>query len=111
MSTKLAKAHEEFSSRKRMKEVRKDAKEDIVQQIGLLLRNQKKQSIDEKDMLNDPSHQLTLQHLRDFLTYLEDKKIINCETLGQDDKEMKNLINDLVKLDFNKFNCPLGNQN
>jgi hypothetical protein len=30
MSTKLAKAHEEFSSRKRMKEVRKDAKEDIV---------------------------------------------------------------------------------
>ncbi len=23
---------------------------------------------------------------------------------------MQNLINDLVKLDFNKFNCPLGEQ-
>jgi hypothetical protein len=24
---------------------------------------------------------------------------------------MQNLINDLVKLDFNKFNCPLGQPN
>lgn len=57
----------------------------------------------------DPAgYQLTLQHLRDFLTYLEEKQIINCNTLSKDPKEMRNLINDLVKLDFNKFNCPLG---
>jgi len=42
------------------------------------------------------------------LTYLEEKQIINCNTLSKDPKEMRNLINDLVKLDFNKFNCPLG---
>jgi|LauGreDrversion4_2_1035121.scaffolds.fasta_scaffold234477_1 hypothetical protein len=51
---------------------------------------------------------MTLQHLRDFLTYLEDKSIINCETLARDDHEMKNLINDLVKLDFNKFQVPVN---
>lgn len=51
---------------------------------------------------------MTLQHLRDFLTYLEDKSIINCETLSRDDHEMKNLINDLVKLDFNKFQVPVN---
>jgi hypothetical protein len=41
LSSKLARAHEEFSSRKRVKEVKRDAKEDIVYAIGLLIRQQK----------------------------------------------------------------------
>lgn len=105
MSKRLAKAHEEFSNRKK---AQGDAKEDIVNQIGLILRSQRGLSTAQCDLENDPSHKLTLQHLRDFLTYLEDKSIINCETLARDDNEMKNLINDLVKLDFNKFQVPIN---
>ena len=45
----------------------------------------------------------TIQNLKDFLQYLEDKNIINCKKLETDQQEMSNLINDLMKLDLNKF--------
>ena len=100
----LAQAHEEFSNRKMN---RRNAKEDIVLSIGLILRQQKGMSVEIEELKKDPTHQLTLQHLRDFLTYLEDKNIINCDTLATNEQEMGNLINDLVKLDFNKFQVPM----
>lgn len=45
----------------------------------------------------------TLQNLKDFLQYLEDKKIINTKNLENNKEEMSNLIQDLMKLDLNKF--------
>jgi hypothetical protein len=45
----------------------------------------------------------TLQNLRDFLQYLEDKKIINSKYLQNNKEEMSNLISDLMKLDLKKF--------
>ena len=59
-----------------------------MQSIGLILRQQKGLSIDDELLKKDPTHHLTLQHLRDFLTYLEDKNIINCESLAKNDHEM-----------------------
>ena len=44
----------------------------------------------------------TLQNLKDFLQYLEDKNIINSKQL-ENKEEMSNLISDLMKLDLNKF--------
>lgn len=46
-----------------------------------------------------------LKNLRDFLTYLECKNIINPQKL-QNKEEMKNLLKDIMKLDLNKFSKP-----
>ena len=53
LSHKLAKAHEEFSNRKLG---RKNAKEEIVQSIGIILRQKKGLSIDEEELRKDPTH-------------------------------------------------------
>jgi hypothetical protein len=50
----------------------------------------------------------TLQNLKDFLQYLEDKKIINTKNLENNKEEMSNLISDLMKLDLNKFSGKSG---
>jgi len=50
-----------------------------------------------------------LENLREFLQYLEDKKIINPSKLENNKDEMNNLIKDLMKLDLAKFSKPRGN--
>jgi hypothetical protein len=47
-----------------------------------------------------------LLNLREFLGYLEEKKIINTERLESNKDEMNNLIKDLMKLDLAKFSKP-----
>ena len=49
-----------------------------------------------------------IQNLRDFLTYLENKNIINPQKL-QDQGEMKSLIKDIMKLDLSKFSKARNN--
>ena len=49
-----------------------------------------------------------VENLRDFLTYLEGKNIINSQKL-QDKEEMKNLLKDIMKLDLTKFSKPRTN--
>ncbi len=41
-------------------------------------------------------------NLKEFLTYLEEKNIINPRQL-ENEAEVSNLINDILKLDLNKF--------
>ena len=53
-------------------------------------------------------NELIIQNLRDFLTYLENKNIINPKRLS-DEEEMNNLIKDIMKLDLNKFSKPRAN--
>ena len=53
-------------------------------------------------MKDSSDNQETLQNLKDFLQYLEDKNIINSKQL-ENKEEMSNLISDLMKLDLNKF--------
>ena len=50
----------------------------------------------------DEEPEVIIQNLRDFLTYLEAKNIINPQKLA-DKSEMKNLIKDIMKLDLSKF--------
>jgi hypothetical protein len=52
-----------------------------------------------------------LDNLREFLQYLEDKKIINSQKLENNKEEMNNLIRDLMKLDLAKFSKPRCNSN
>jgi hypothetical protein len=49
--------------------------------------------------------------LREFLTYLEEKNIINTERLENNKEEMNNLIKDLMKLDLAKFSKPRSQSN
>jgi hypothetical protein len=49
--------------------------------------------------------------LREFLTYLEEKNIINTERLENNKEEMQNLIKDLMKLDLAKFSKPRSASN
>ena len=49
--------------------------------------------------------------MREFLTYLEDKKIINSSKLENNKDEMNNLIKDFMKLDLSKFTKPNYTQN
>lgn len=50
-----------------------------------------------------------ISSLKEFLVYLEDKKIINPSSL-ENQSEVQNLIQDLLKLDLNKFKVPKQDQ-
>ena len=57
---------------------------------------------EESPATKDEEPEVIIQNLRDFLTYLEAKNIINPQKLA-DKSEMKNLIKDIMKLDLSKF--------
>ena len=61
--------------------------------------------------MEDSVNEEILQNLREFLTYLEDKNIINTSKLENNKEEMNNLIKDLMKLDLNKFSKPRCSSN
>lgn len=47
----------------------------------------------------------TLANLKDFLKYLQEKGIISFPDLQNNKKELENLVNDLLKLDLQKFSA------
>ena len=75
---------------------KKNPKDEIITYISKYMKATK----DPKE------YQETIQNLKDFLQYLEDKHIINCKQLESNKDEMHNLIKDLMKLDLNKFCAP-----
>ena len=60
------------------------------------------------DVQSGDKTELIVNNLREFLTYLENKNIINPQKLS-DQKEMKSLIKDIMKLDLTKFSKPRNN--
>lgn len=74
---------------------RENSKHKIVNFIGKYIKQSSEIEID-----ND--YEDTLNNLKDFLWYLEDKKIINGQQL-EDKNEVNNLIKDLMNLDLSKF--------
>lgn len=79
-------------------------KEEIVNFFSKYIKQNKPEMILKADEVNNAGeYEETIQNLRDFLQYLEDKNIINCKKLENDKEEMTNLIQDLMKLDLNKF--------
>jgi hypothetical protein len=44
-----------------------------------------------------------LENLKEFLSYLEKKNIINITQLEHDPNQLNNLIQDIMKLDLTKF--------
>lgn len=72
-----------------------NGKEHIVNFIGKYIKKNTEIQIDQ-------GYEETLENLRDFLGYLEDKNIINGQQL-EDRHEVNNLIKDLMKLDLSKF--------
>ena len=74
---------------------RENGKEKIVTFIAKYIQR-------SNDIEIDQDYDEAIVNLKDFLTYLENKNIINGEQL-EDKSEVNNLINDLMKLDLSKF--------
>lgn len=74
---------------------RETGKRHIVDFIGKYIKQNNEIEIDRE-------YDETLDNLKDFLGYLEDKQIINGQQL-EDREEVNNLIRDLMKLDLSKF--------
>lgn len=84
-----------------------DHKEVIVNHIrkyikGKKITDQPLQKQNNKTIEDTEQTEEIVENLRDFLTYLEGKNIINSQKL-QDKEEMKNLLKDIMKLDLTKF--------
>ena len=71
------------------------ANKQIIDFIGKYIKQSGEVEIDQQ-------YDDTLNNLKDFLEYLEDKNIINGQQL-EDRMEINNLIKDLMKLDLSKF--------
>lgn len=86
----------EFSSstRKRM------AKDRIIEYVAKFIRTKHYGS--ELEAMSDEGYDEMINNLKEFLQYLEDKNIINPRQL-EDEKEINNLISDILKLDLTKF--------
>lgn len=94
---------------------KQDPKEQIVQHIRKYIKSNKNTSSNvsgprtlasQVDAASSPEQtEEIIRNLRDFLTYLENKGIINQSKL-QNKEEMKNLLKDIMKLDLTKFSKP-----
>ena len=87
--------------------VKLDHKEVIVNHIRKYIKGNKitdvvQQKQSNKTIEDQEQTEEIVENLRDFLTYLEGKNIINSQKL-QDKEEMKNLLKDIMKLDLTKF--------
>lgn len=81
-------------TRKRM------AKDRIIDYVAKFIRTKHYSS--EGDAMSDAGYEDMINNLKEFLQYLEDKNIINPKQL-EDEKEVNNLISDILKLDLTKF--------
>lgn len=88
------------STRKRM------AKDRIIEYVAKFIRTKHYGS--ELEAMSDEGYEEMINNLKEFLQYLEDKNIINPRQL-EDEKEVNNLISDILKLDLTKFKG--GNDN
>jgi tRNA A-37 threonylcarbamoyl transferase component Bud32 len=79
---------------------KKIAKDKIIDYVAKFIRT--KHYSNEVDAINDEGYEEMVGNLREFLQYLEDKNIINPRQL-EDEKEVNNLIADILKLDLTKF--------
>lgn len=79
---------------------KKLAKDRIIEYVAKFIRTKHYSS--EIDAMNDEGYDDMINNLKEFLQYLEDKNIINPKQL-EDEKEINNLISDILKLDLTKF--------
>lgn len=79
---------------------KKLAKDRIIEYVAKFIRTKHYSS--EIDAENDEGYEDMINNLKEFLQYLEDKNIINPKQL-EDEKEINNLIADILKLDLTKF--------
>ena len=76
------------------------AKDKIIEYVSKFIRTKHYNS--ETDAMNDEGYEEMINNLKEFLHSLEDKNIINPKQL-EDEKEIHNLITDILKLDLTKF--------
>lgn len=93
--------------------ISQDPKDVILNQIRRYIKTNKGQEKLKQDLgkEGENSGQNTdeiINNLKDFLSYLENKGIIN-QTKLQNKDEMNNLLKDIMKLDLNKFSRPRHN--
>lgn len=79
---------------------KKLAKDRIIEYVAQYIRTKHYSS--ELEAANDEGYEDMINNLKEFLQYLEDKNIINPKQL-EDEKEINNLISDILKLDLTKF--------
>lgn len=82
------------STRKRM------AKDKIIEYVAKFIRTKHYGSDDNAQ--SDEGYEEMITNLKEFLQYLEDKNIINPQQL-ENEREVNNLIQDILKLDLTKF--------
>lgn len=79
---------------------KKMAKDKIIEYVAKFIRTKHYNS--ETEAMSDAGYEDMICNLKEFLQYLEDKNIINPKQL-EDEKEINNLISDILKLDLTKF--------
>ena len=76
------------------------AKDKIIDYVAKFIRTKHYNS--EHEAMSDTGYENMIWNLKEFLQYLEDKNIINPKQL-EDEREINNLISDILKLDLTKF--------
>jgi hypothetical protein len=80
---------------------RKMAKDRIIEYVAKFIKTKHYPNEIEGDCKRSEYDEM-INNLKEFLQYLEDKNIINPKQL-EDEKEVNNLISDILKLDLTKF--------
>ena len=88
------------SSKEQHSSTRRIAKDRIIEYVAKFIRTKHYQN--EVEAEKDNGYDDMINNLKEFLQYLEDKQIINPKQL-EDEKEVNNLISDILKLDLTKF--------